>query len=60
LAVKLPFPVPEEGVSVHQAWLETAVHKQPAVTEKLVDPAAEVTDLPAGEAPRVQVVDTLT
>ena len=43
LAVMVPLPVPEEGVTVHQVWLLTAVHAQVVVKLKFVDPADDGT-----------------
>jgi len=38
VAVMVPFPDPEAGAIVHQAWLLTAVQAHCAVTVKAADP----------------------
>ena len=50
----VPFPLPEVGEIVHQAWLLVAVHAPVPVTAKLVDPAAAATFWLAGVTVSVQ------
>ena len=50
----MAFPVPEAGDRVHHVWLLEAVHAQPDVTVKDVDPADEFTDWDEGLTPSVQ------